>query len=61
VLGELRDAIAVLSHGDGGRFTSLGGCFGWSAAVVAGQGPEADERGGSQGGDEQRGPDRAVR
>src|SRR5262245_39486319 len=31
------------------------------AAVVAGEGPEAREGGGSQGGDEQRGPDRAVR
>jgi hypothetical protein len=52
VLGELRDAIAVLSHRHAGRFSSLGGCFGRCAGEVVGEGPEARERGGSQGRDE---------
>ena len=49
VLGELRDAIAVLSHRHAGRFSSFGCCFGRCAAEVAGQGAEAGECGGSQG------------
>jgi hypothetical protein len=50
VLGELRDAIAVLSHRHAGRFSSFGCCFGRCAAEVAGQGAEAGECGASQGG-----------
>ena len=61
VLGELRDAIAVLSHLHAGRFSSFAGCFGRSVAMAAGNDPEARERGGSQGRDEQRGADLAVR
>ena len=49
VLGELCDAIAVLSHRHAGRFSSFGCCFGRCAAEVAGQGAEAGECGGSQG------------
>src|SRR5262249_18202319 len=53
--------VGVLSRGDVGRLSSFGGRRGRSAAVPAGEDPEARERGGSQGGDEQCAADLAVR